>query len=95
MVGSGWRAEYFLRAARDYKEEFEVAWVLCRSEEKAKLISEKFGVPTTTKEEDIDAAKPDFIVVSVSREASWKIASKWKKKGFCVMVETPMGNTLQ
>ena len=95
LVGSGWRAEYFLRVAKTHSEEFEVAWVLCRSNEKAELISQKFGVPTTTKEEDIINANPDFIVVSVTRSVAWPIVSKWKEMGYCVIMETPMGDTLE
>ncbi len=95
LIGSGWRAEYFLRVAIAHSEELEVAGVLCRSDEKAALISDRFNVPATTNETDIIDADPDFIVVSVSRSAAWSIASKWKEMGYCVIMETPMGDTLE
>ena len=94
LIGSGWRAEYFLRVAKTHSDEFEVACVLCRSQEKAEIIAERFDVNTTTKEEDVVNSNPDFIVVSVSRNAAWPIAAKWKKSGYCVIMETPMGDTL-
>lgn len=95
IVGSGWRAEYFLRVAKAHEDEFEVSYVLCRREEKAQYISDKFNVPTTLDEQDIIDANPDFIIVVVTRALGSTTALKWKEKGFCVIMETPLGDTLE
>ena len=39
IVGSGWRSLFYVRIAKEMPEVFEVAALLCRSEEKAQKIA--------------------------------------------------------
>ena len=72
IVGSGWRSLFFARIARQFPEQFDLKYMLCRSEEKAQELKEKYGLPSTTSEELCDEAKPDFVVVAImSNMTSW------------------------
>ena len=44
VIGSGWRAEFYIRIAKAVPEKFDLTAVLIRDEEKGRKFSEKFGV---------------------------------------------------
>ena len=45
IIGSGWRAMFYLRAAKALPEQFDLCMVLCRREEEARRIREQYDVP--------------------------------------------------
>ena len=73
VVGSGWRAEFFVRMARLMPDRFQVTGVVTRSALRGAEVEEAWGVPTVrTIEELVTGAVPDggtdrpeFVVVSV------------------------------
>ncbi len=89
IVGSGYRAEYFGRAARTYPELFR-ALFLCRSEEKVRLMQEHTGMPGTMSLSESRAFQPDFIVVAVDRGHMADVIEEWVNRGFPVVAETPV-----
>ena len=89
IVGSGYRAEYFGRAARAYPELFR-ALFLCRSEEKVRLMQEHTGVPATASLPECLAFRPDFVVVAVDRGHMADVIEEWTGRGFPVVAETPV-----
>ncbi|MCR5229674.1 MAG: Gfo/Idh/MocA family oxidoreductase [Solobacterium sp.] len=89
VVGSGWRALYYIRAAQRLSGIFEICAVLCRSEEKAAYMAEKHHVPAVTSEEELISRNPEFVVVSVKKDAAADVVLKWMEKGFAVLAETP------
>ena len=91
IIGSGWRAAYYMRIAAKLPEIFELGLVYCRSEEKALKVSTEWGVKTTCSEEEIVSYQPDFIVVSVSKSSGAEVALQWMKRGFTILAETPAG----
>lgn len=91
IVGSGWRSEVYVRIAKAMPERFEVLAMLCRTEDKAKLMNEKLGVYTTTSEEECRSLKPDFVVVAVDKPSVFKVSRHWLDKGWPVLCETPAG----
>ena len=91
VIGSGWRAQYYVRAAKALPDLFELCAMYCRSEKKAAEIRSGFGIPATTSEDECAAMKPDFIVVAVSKTAGAETAIRWMEKGFAVLCETPAG----
>ena len=95
IVGSGWRAQYYIRIAKALPKEFELCDVLCRSEEKAILVCKEFGIKATTSETELERDKPDFVVVAVSKASGAEVAMKWMDKGFTVLLETPAGLNLE
>lgn len=94
MVGCGWRAEFYLRAARELSEELEPCVILMRNEERAREIEEKTGIYATADLEKALAAKPDFAFVCVPRTivVDWLIRLMEKK--IPVLCETPPGKDI-
>ena len=93
IVGSGYRAEYYGRIARMYPDAFR-ALFLCRSQEKAEKMTRHTGIAATLSPEEGRAFQPDFIVVAVDREHLFPVAETWIQQGYPVVVETPVGHTL-
>ena len=92
IVGSGWRAEFYGRIARTYPDLFRAVF-LCRSEEKAQLMKARTGVDAVMTEHEELALCPDFIVAAVDRNHLVDVTEYWTRKGFPVVVETPVGDT--
>lgn len=89
IVGSGWRAMFYVRIAKKYPELFRLKYMLCRTEKKAQYIRQEHQIPVTISEEECESAKPDFIVVAVSKTSVFAVTKKWALKGFPVLCETP------
>ena len=95
VIGSGWRAMFFVRIAKRYPELFCLRYLLCRSEEKAERIRREQGIPTTTSVETCEAAAPDFVVVAVDKASKFAVTKEWLEKGYAVLTETPAAGTLE
>lgn len=89
LIGAGWRAEYFLRIARDLPERFTVARVLVRTEESASSVAEKWGVPTTTSLADFLTGGYDYVVVSTPWAVVPELIEALVGAGIPVLSETP------
>ena len=89
LVGSGWRARYYLRIAEALPDVFECLAVLCRKEEKADEIQKEFGVRTVFSEEECLSLKPDLAVVAVSKPSIAQVSLRWMQHGITVLCETP------
>ena len=68
IVGAGWRAEFFLRAAKELPEFFHVSIVVERNPEKAKRLERQWGVKVLP---DLDALakcreEVEFVVMCLS-----------------------------
>ena len=80
VIGSGWRAQYYVRVAKALPDLFELCAIYCRSEEKAAEVRSGFGIPATTSEDECAARKPDFVVVAVNKTAGQKLpCAGWKE----------------
>lgn len=93
IVGSGWRSLFFARIAKKYPEQFELKYMLCRTQEKADKMAKEHDIPTTISVEECEAAKPDFVVMAASKASLCEETIKWAKKGFPVLCETPAAET--
>ncbi len=91
IVGSGWRAMFYVRIARRYPEQFQLLHMLCRSEEKAQEMRTLYQIPATASEEECEAAAPDFVVTVISKGVLYEAAMHWAWKGIPVLCETPAG----
>ena len=91
IVGSGWRAMFYVRIARRYPEQFQLLHMLCRSEEKAQEMRALYQIPATASEAECEAAAPDFVVTVISKGVLYEAAMHWARKGFPVLCETPAG----
>lgn len=95
IVGSGWRASYYLRIAKNLPDFFEVAAVLCRRAEKAEALSKEWGIYATSSVSECIDMKPDFVVVAVSKNSGNQVALEWLDRGFFVLAETPAALNLE
>ena len=67
LIGSGWRAEFYIRIAKMLPEQFELTGVLIRDKEKGNILSRKHNVPVVSSLEELQLEKPDYIVHALKR----------------------------
>ena len=89
IIGSGWRAMFYVRIAKKYPHLFRLQYMLCRTEEKAERIRKEQRIPVTLSEVECEKARPDFVVAAVTKNAVFDVTKKWALKGFPVLSETP------
>ncbi len=95
IVGSGWRSLFFARIAKTYPELFCLKYMLCRTQEKADKMASEYDIPTTLSVSECELAKPDFVVVAVSKSTLYEETRKWTEKGFPVLCETPAVDSVE
>lgn len=95
IVGSGWRSLFYVRIAKRFPKLFELKYMLCRTQEKADKIKAEHGIATTTSEQLCEAAKPDFVVIAVTKGGLFAETKKWSKRGFPILSETPVGASVE
>src|SRR3954462_10636836 len=95
MIGTGWRAEFYLRIVAACPDRFQVAGVIGRNAEKAADLGKRFNVPIF---ESIDAllqaSRPQFMLVNVSRGAALPLMTQLAALDMPILCETPPGETL-
>jgi len=69
IVGTGWRALFFIRAAKNLPELFEVTGVLTRTKERAEQFEREYGVKTFTDMDEMLGTNPEFVVTCVTKAA--------------------------
>jgi predicted dehydrogenase len=95
LVGSGWRADFFLRIARDLPDQFPLVGVAVRHPEKRTRLANDWSVPVfATVEELLTKQSPDFVVTSVSAPANLELTELLSERGIPVLSETPIGRDL-
>lgn len=92
LIGSGWRALYYIRIAKALRERFECLAVLCRSEEKKERLEAEYGIHAVCREEECLALHPDFAVIAVDKAHMNKTAMHWAEY-LPVLMETPAGTS--
>ena len=80
MIGCGWRAQYFLRAAEILSDRLEVSAIVMHSEKRAQEIQQETGILTTTDLETALDTKPEFALLCVPRS----VMKEWDR---CLVVE--------
>ena len=66
VIGSAWRAEFFLRIAQAVPDQLAVAGVLARRESEAERLRETWGVRAVTTLEELLALDAEFVAPAVS-----------------------------
>ncbi|OKP81962.1 oxidoreductase [Paenibacillus helianthi] len=95
LVGGGWRAEFYLRIARELPERFTVGAMFVRNKEKAAALSRTWGVKVfTTIEEYISSGAFSFTVVSLKKDISTAYVIRLAEDGIPVLAETPPASDL-
>ena len=95
LIGSGWRAEFYIRIAKALPEQFSLQAVLIRDAEKGRQFSERFGVKVVHSLEALLAEKPDFIVLAIKRGVVTNYLLRLFETGVPVLTETPPGESLE
>ena len=95
VVGTGWRAMFFIRAAKNLPELFEVTGVLTRTKERAQEFEALHGVKAFTDMDALLDTKPEFVVSCVTRSAIAQMNLHLMERGVNVLSETPLANDEQ
>jgi predicted dehydrogenase len=95
MIGSGWRAEFFLCVARALPERFQVSAVLVRDQSKHAAFEARWGVPAFNSLEPVLASNPSFVVLSVPREVAPDWLEQLARLGMPALCETPPAADLE
>ena len=93
VVGTGWRALFYVRIAKWLPERFELTGVCCRTAERAQQFAGEHGVTTFSSLDELLATKPDFVVSCVKRAGMADMIVTLLERGVHVLAETPYGNT--
>ncbi len=90
LVGSGWRAEFFLRVAAALPERFQVGGAVVRDAAKGRAFETAWGVPTYRALDDLLRATPlAFVVLSVPRAVAPVMLRELAERDVPVLTETP------
>lgn len=90
VVGTGWRALFFIRAAKNLPERFEVTGVLTRTKERAQAFEKEHGVKTFTDMDDMLKTGPEFVVSCATKSAIEQTTLALMERGMNVLSETPL-----
>lgn len=90
VVGSGWRAEFYIRIAALAPDKFKVKAVYARNKERASYISEKYKVKVTGTLEEALKEEFDFVVDCINKADVSDFAVSLADKGYYVLSETPV-----
>jgi len=95
VVGSGWRAEFFVRVARLMPDRFQCVGVVTRTAERGAQVEREWGVPTVRTIEELVTAvgpttdRPELVVVSVPWPVTPEATAELVSLGIPVLAETP------
>lgn len=90
IVGSGWRAEFYLRIAQLAPERFQVCGIVTRDENKGRKLEEIWGIQSYRNiAELLVGSKPAFMVVAVQKGAALGVIKELAAKDIPVLAETP------
>ena len=93
LIGSGWRAEFYIRIAKALPEQFELTGVLIRDKAKGEKFAEKFDVRVVNALDDLMEAQPEFVVLAIKRGCVSDYLVSLFEKGIPVLTETPPGES--
>ena len=90
IVGSGWRAEFFLRLAATVPDRLRATGVVTRTAERGAEVTARHGVPAyRTARELLAADAPEFVIVSVPWAVTPDATRELVARGVRVLAETP------
>ena len=90
VAGTGWRAMFYVRAAKKLPEVFELTGVLCRTKEKAEAFEKANGVKAFDSLDALLETKPMFVVSCVSKPGMADMVMQLLERGMPALSETPL-----
>ena len=94
IIGSGWRADFFARAAQELPELLKITSVMGRNLDKLREFKGKWNVPTCTDINVLLESNPDFVVLSIPRDVMPEVILQMVSLGMPVLAETPPGKDI-
>lgn len=94
VIGSGWRAEFYIRMAKLVPDRFELTSVLIRDSQKGRTFAEKHDVKVVQTLKEIQTGVPNFVVLAIKRGTVSRYLYKLYEMEIPVLCETPPGETL-
>jgi predicted dehydrogenase len=96
LVGHGWRADFFLRVARQAPEFFVCAGVVTRTEDVGVALEREWGVSSYRSIEELIAEhEVDVVVVCIPRAQTPAVVTHLVELGLRVLTETPPAATVE
>ncbi|MBQ1312588.1 MAG: Gfo/Idh/MocA family oxidoreductase [Blautia sp.] len=95
VIGSGWRAEFYIRIAKAVPGTFSLTSVLIRDKEKGQAFAEKFQVNVVNTLTELEESGPDFVVLAIRRGCVTDYLLRLFALGIPVLTETPPGETTE
>jgi hypothetical protein len=93
--GSGFRAQTYIRIAQALPNQFRVNGMVVRDENKGRLMEQQWNVPSYRSLDELLAKeRPDFVVVSVNKDAGPAYLLELAERGIPVLTETPPAASL-
>jgi predicted dehydrogenase len=90
VVGTGWRAQYFLKLAQMLPAQFEVVGLVGRSRESTERLASRWSVrPFASLAELVADGRPDSILTAVPWAATPEVTRAAVELGVAVLSETP------
>lgn len=95
IIGGGWRAEFFLRIARELPDRFRVAGMMVRNDDKGQALEQAWGTKTyRTVDQLLRISGLQFVVISVPRAVAPLMVRELVQCGMPALVETPPASDL-
>ena len=90
IVGSGWRAEFFVRLARLLPDQLTLVGASVRRSEAAEQLTQRWSAPAfLSPKELIRSRQPDFVISCVPWSANPEVVTALVESGVHVLSETP------
>lgn len=90
VAGNGWRAMFYVRAAMNLPELFELTGMLCRTKEKAEAFEREHGVKAFWSLDALLETKPQFVVSCVKKAGMADMVMELLERGVPALSETPL-----
>lgn len=90
VAGTGWRALFYVRAAKNLPELFELTGVLCRTPERAESFAKEYGVRTFVELDALLETRPEFVVNCIYKADLADMSIRLMERGMSVLCETPL-----
>lgn len=94
IIGAGWRAMYYVRAAREHPDRFEEPLIYCRNPDKCAALKTKESVRCSPDLTRCLEERPDFLVIAIPKEANFEMIRSLEKSNLPILCETPPATNL-
>jgi predicted dehydrogenase len=89
VVGTGWRAEMFLRLAGALPEQLEAVLVAGRTSDSAGRVATRWGIPGASDLDSLSGSGAEFVIAAVPWAATPSVTEELVAAGHPVLAETP------